>query len=209
MWRNPLATAVLGVLGGFFAGYLMGEMQVSAHLPNPGGLQDASGPASSSGVQRQRTGLRGDLPAGVTLGFDLEERVRVLEETLARQPRDYESILELAGLRYDLGLLPMAADLYERARGIRDDNPDLLTDLGICYREMDQPKRAVALFDRAAELSARHWQSRYNAAVVRLYDLDDAAGALKEVSHLRALKDSNPGIPDLSGIEAEINRRLQ
>jgi hypothetical protein len=67
----------------------------------------------------------------------------------------------------------------------------------------------VALFDRAAELSARHWQSRYNAAVVRLYDLDDAEGALKAVSHLRALKESNPDIPDLSGIEAEIKRRLQ
>ena len=209
MWRNPLATAVLGVLGGFFAGFLMGQMQTAASPSNPGGTQNLSGPASPPSVQRQGGGLQDGLPDGVTFGFDLGERVRALEEILAREPQNYEAIVELAGLQYDLGRLAPAIDLYERARGIRDDNPDLLTDLGICYREMDQSKRAVALFERAAELSARHWQSRYNAAVVRLFDLNDPAGALKVVRRLHALKDSNPDIPDLSGIEAEVNRRIQ
>jgi hypothetical protein len=52
-----------------------------------------------------------------------------------------------------------------------------------------------------------HWQSRYNAVVVRLFDLNDAAGAAAELAKLKSL--NNPQIPDLSGLEKEIQQRLK
>ena len=70
---------------------------------------------------------------------------------------------------------------------IEDDSPDVLTDLGVCYRELKRPERALELFDRASSLAPDHWQSRYNAAVVKLFDLDDPAAAQEDLARLKQL----------------------
>ena len=76
-------------------------------------------------------------------------------------------------------------DFYERRAPSRTTRPTCLTDLGVCYRETGNPQKALELFDRAADLHPEHWQSRYNAAVVRLFDLNDLAGAKREVEKLK------------------------
>lgn len=204
MWRNPLITAVLGLLVGFFGGYLMGQQQ-----PLSGGSSVQGGSADIG--QSRGAPAAGPESGGEDIGSAavLMERVRVLERQVERSPDDYELMVELGNILSDLGRFRVAAGWYERSRSLRDDDPDLLTDLGICYREIEDPERAVALFDRAADLSEEHWQSRYNAAVVRLYDLNDPQGALGEIEKLQRLRRSTPGIPDLAGIEAEIARRMQ
>ncbi|HUK13299.1 MAG TPA: tetratricopeptide repeat protein, partial [Thermoanaerobaculaceae bacterium] len=101
------------------------------------------------------------------------------------------------------------ADYYEKARAIRDNSPDVMTDLGVCYKETNNPKKALELFDRAADMNPNHWQSRYNAAVVRLFDLDDAAGAKVELEKLKKLEGSAKEMPPLAGLEAELAKRLK
>jgi tetratricopeptide (TPR) repeat protein len=102
-----------------------------------------------------------------------------------------------------------ASDYYEKARAIKDDSPDVLTDLGVCYKESGNQQKALTLFDKAADMSPEHWQSRYNAAVVRLFDLNDPAGAKVELEKLKKLKGKIAGIPDLSGLEGEIAKRTR
>ncbi len=204
MFKNPLATAVLGLLVGIFVGYVVGQKQNVA----PATATPAAGTAAPA-----LPGTAQQPPAGgrtqATANPRLMEQARELERLVSQDPENYTHLVQLGNVYYDLGNFAKAADYYQRARAIRDDSADVLTDLGVSYRELGRAKEAVELFDRAAELKPEHWQSRYNAAVVRLFDLDDPAGAQRELDELKKLGDTVQGLPDLTGLEQEIARRSQ
>lgn len=207
MWRNSVVTAVLGLLLGFFAGYLLGQQQpqpVSSAAGDPHAGIPGAPPLPGMGVTSPGGGT-----SGAAVNARLAEQAREIERLLAADPQNYTLLVEMGNVLYDLAMFARAAEYYERARVLRDDNPDVLTDLGVCYRETNRPALAIELFDRAADISDRHWQSRYNAAVVRLFDLNDARGAREEIDKLNQLRSKMPEIPDLAGIEAEIARRLR
>ncbi len=44
---------------------------------------------------------------------------------------------------------------------------------------------------------------------MRLFDLNDPAGAKQELDKLKQLKGTVPNIPDLTGLEGEIARRTK
>jgi tetratricopeptide (TPR) repeat protein len=136
----------------------------------------------------------------------LTEDLTVVKQLLTKDPTNYAHLVQAGNITYDLGRFADAVDFYERARAVRDDSPDVLTDLGNCYREVKQPAKAVELFDKAAALGSTHWQSRYNAAVVRLFDLNDPLGARDEIEKLKQVKPAPAGMPDLAAFEAEIAR---
>jgi tetratricopeptide (TPR) repeat protein len=138
------------------------------------------------------------------------EQARELERLLAQDPSSYTNLVQAGNVQYDMQNYPKAADYYERARAIKDDSADVMTDLGVCYREMKNPQKAIELFDKAADADPAHWQSRYNAVVVRLFDVGDPAGARVELQKLNSLRVSRPelGIPDLSGLDQEISKRM-
>jgi tetratricopeptide (TPR) repeat protein len=207
MWKNPIATAVVGILLGFFFGYLIGQKQ--AVVPAP----QASSPHAGVPGAPPLTGQPQMPPEGgrtaATANPRLLEQVRELETLLVQDPKNYDHLVQMANTHYDLNDFINAAGYYEKARAIRDDSPDVLTDLGVCYKETGKPQEAIELFDRAADMRPDHWQSRYNAAVVRLFDLNDATGARVEVEKLKKLQGKVPNIPDLSGLEGEIAKRIK
>ncbi len=211
MWKNPIVTAVLGVLLGFFAGYLLGQKQGVA--PSPAAAVDTGNPHAGIAGAPQLSGQPAKPPEGgrtaATANPRLLEQARELETLLAKDPNNYNHLVQAGNTQYDLNDFIKAADYYERARAIRDDSSDVMTDLGVCYKETGQPKKALELFDKAADLHPDHWQSRYNAAVVRLFDLDDPAGAKAEVAKLKQLQGKVANLPDLSGLEGEIARRTK
>ncbi len=209
MWKNPIVTAVVGILVGLFFGYLLGQGQAvppaaavrsgDPHAGVPGA------PPLSGQPQMPPSGGR----TAATGNPRLLEQAHELEALLVKDPNNYDHLVQLGNTEYDLNDFVKAADYYEKARKIRDDSPDVMTDLGVCYKELGQPKKALDLFDRAAENHPDHWQSRYNAAVVRLFDLNDVAGAKSEVEKLKQMQGKVSGIPDLSGLEGEIAKRSQ
>lgn len=208
MIRNPLITGVAGVLLGFFVGFVVGQRQ--GVVPQAGGGRMGDPHAGIPGAP--------PLPGMPPQGFDgghstaagnqqLLEAARELERLLAEDPNNYQHLVQMGNVQYDLGNWPKAVDFYERARAIRDDSPDVMTDLAVAYRESGQPAKAIELLDRAADMKPEHWQSRYNAAVVRLFDFNDTAGALQELAELKTLRGIIKDIPDLAPLEQEIARR--
>jgi tetratricopeptide (TPR) repeat protein len=139
----------------------------------------------------------------------LLEQARELEGLLLKDPKNYDHLVQMGNTEYDMNDFVKASDYYERARAIKDDSADLMTDLGVCYKETGKPKKALELFQKATGLQPNHWQSRYNAAVVLLFDLNDAAGAKAEVEGLKGLQGKVPNVPDLTGLESEIGRRMK
>jgi tetratricopeptide (TPR) repeat protein len=207
MWKNPIATAVIGLLIGFFFGYLIGQKQgvgrVTRATDPHAGVPGA--PALTGQPQIPPEGGRTAAAANPRL----LEQTRELETLIAKDPKNYNHLVQMANTQYDLNDFVKAADYYEKARTIRDDSPDVLTDLGVCYKETGKPQQALELFDRAAEMRPDHWQSRYNAAVVRLFDLNDPSGAKVEVDKLKQLQGKVPNLPDLTGLEGEIAKRTK
>ena len=83
----------------------------------------------------------------------------------------------------DSALYDLAAVAYERALELDRNDPNVLTDLGVCYRDLKRPKEAVGLFREAAGLDPKHAMSRLNIGVVEYFDLKDpkqAEQALRE-----------------------------
>ncbi len=209
MLKNPLMTAVAGVLLGFFLGYAVGQQQSAA--PQQGGAMRADDPHAGVPGAPPLSGMPQQPPDGgrtmATANPQLLELVRELERLLAADPGNYEHLVQMGNVQYDLSNWPKAVEYYEKARAVRDDSADVMTDLAVAYREVGQPGKAIELLDRAAARSVAHWQSRYNAAVVRLFDLNDVAGANEELAKLKALRATVKEIPDLTRLEQEIARR--
>lgn len=194
--------AVAGLLLGFFAGYVVGERQAKPGFSDPHAGVPGAPPLSGQPASPPEGGR-----TAATGNPQLVEQLRAVEQLLEKDPNNYEHLVQAGNLLYDLNNFLRAREYYERAIAIRDDSPDVLTDLGVCYRETGSPQKALELFDKAADRDPEHWQSRYNAVVVRLFDLNDAAGAQAELAKLKKI--NNPRIPDLSGLEEEISRRLK
>jgi predicted Zn-dependent protease len=210
MWKNPIVTAVAGILLGFFAGFLVGQGQPGP--PPPAVSAEATNPHAGVPGAPPIPGMPQQPPEGgrttAAGNPQLLEQARNIEKLLATDPNNYDHLVQMGNTLYDLGNYFKAVEHYEKARKIKDDSPDVLTDLGVCYRETGRSKEAVELFDRAADMEPEHWQSRYNAAVVRLFDLDDPAGAQVEVEKLKAFKNADPGVSaQLAGLEQEIKKR--
>lgn len=204
--KNPVITAIVGLLVGFMVGYVVGQGTPGPVAPAVQGDPHAGIPGAPPLGQGGAPGAEnGSKPAGVNPR--LREQLRELEGLLAKEPDNYQHLVQLANVHYDLGDFLKAIDVYERARTLRDDSADLLTDLGVCYREVQRPEKALELFHRAATLDPRHWQCRYNAAVVYLFDLGKPTEAKRELEQLKALAAQNPQVPDLAGLEAEIAKR--
>lgn len=209
MWKNPIVTAVIGVLVGLFVGYLAGQRQQIGPAP----VSNATNPHAGIPGAPALSGQPAKPPEGgrtaATGNPRLLEQARELDGLLAKDPNNYDHLVQMGNTQYDMNDFVKAADYYERARTIKDNSPDVMTDLGVCYKELGRPQKALELFDKAADLQPEHWQSRYNAAVVRLFDLNDAAGAKTEVERLKKLQGKAPNLPDLTGLDGEISRRTK
>jgi tetratricopeptide (TPR) repeat protein len=206
MWKNPVATAVLGGLLGFFGGYLVGQGRPAPRPANPhSGVPGA--PALNGQPQQPPEGGR----TAATANPRLMEDARQLDALLAKDPNNYEHLVQMGNLQYDMTDYAKAIDYYEKARTIRDGSADVMTDLGVCYKETGNPKKALELFEKASDMQKDHWQSLYNAAVVRLFDLNDPVGAKADLDRLKALKVATDEqvVKSLPGLEQEIAKRMK
>jgi tetratricopeptide (TPR) repeat protein len=204
--RNPLVTLIVGALLGFFAGYVIGQRQPAGAPPQVAAAAAEVNPHAAGGAPSTPPAASG---GSATADPKLVDDLTVVKQLLTKDPGNYPHLVQAGNISYDLGRFSSAVEYYERARAVKDDSPDVLTDLGNCYREVKQPAKAVELFDRAATLGSTHWQSRYNAAVVRLFDLNDPAGARQEIEQLKQVKPAPAGMPDLAAFEAEIARHAK
>lgn len=106
----------------------------------------------------------------------LKNQIVSLEKEIAVNPTavNYAS---LGNLYFDTGQAAKAIAAYEKSLEKAPDNPDVLTDLGIMYRELKEFQKAVECFRKATQLNPRHTNALFNEGVVLAYDLSDKEGA--------------------------------
>jgi len=88
--------------------------------------------------------------------------------------------IELGNLFYDTRRSEEAIDAYAHALKIKPDNPDVLTDMGVMYRNEKMFPQAIECFEKALTIDPKHRLARYNKGAVLLNDLLDRNGAIAE-----------------------------
>lgn len=200
MQRDNWLFATFGLLLGFILGYVLHEVMAARQPPR---LAVGSGPQveEMGGAPAQAAA---GAAAGTAAGGPPMAEIQQLREQVEKNPNDTDALLHLANLNFDIKNWQRASELYQRYLKLQPATADVLTDLGVSMREQGQAREALAQFDRAAAMSATHWQSRFNKVVVLGFDLQDYAGAERVLAELRVLQPANQAITDLA---AEIERR--
>src|SRR5262249_28327997 len=134
---------------------------------------DGDGGAASGEVPPGANGAAGSPGAGAAPGGGGPAVAEIprLRGYGAAHPQDAHAVLKLANLNFDISNWGRARDLYTQYLGLREPNPDVLTDLGTCYRQLRDFEHALAQFRRAQALAPSHWKSRFAEVVVLAFDL--------------------------------------
>lgn len=199
MNRDNLLFIVIGVLLGFIGGYLMQEVMADHQPPRLVHGDDAAAPPAGPAAAGAQA------PAGAEARVrGMLEEMRGLESYLAENPDDAEATLRLGTLAIEVGNWAGCVQALERYVELRDETPDLLSDLGICYSGIGNDQRALELFDRAQGIEPDHWQSRFNEAMVLGLEMGDFAAADRVIEELRELR---PDDPQVDRLAQEIERR--
>jgi cytochrome c-type biogenesis protein CcmH/NrfG len=181
------------LLGGFAFGVLVGIGVFNAYHTSPGLQQQVRGPAQvpapAGPMAPTQTGSNAEAP--------MVAEINALKRRLQENPNDLAAATRLANLHHDVQMWDQAVVFYEKAIALSPDDPDLLTDLGVCYRALQRFGDALEMFSRAQASDPDHWQSLFNAAVVAAFDLGDYDRALKTLEPLERKDPQPPRVPEL------------
>lgn len=218
MNKDNLLYVTIGILVGFISGYLVKDMMLTRQPPrltpelraqiafpgedpNAGAGGAAEAPMDARAADTANPGMGGAAPGAS--GPAMEE-IQQLRAHVEQNPDDADAVLRLANLNFDIRNWARAQELYNHYLELRPGNPDVLTDLGISYRETRQFDRALERFRQARKLAPQHWQSYYNEVVVLAFDLkryDEAGQLLQELQRLQ------PGNPEVAKLADAVTRQ--
>lgn len=118
----------------------------------------------------------------------LAGETREIGMELASKPTPrQETPLERGNRLYDEERWAEARDAYIQHLERNPDDPDVRSDLGVCYQELGAYPEAIREFDRVLASHPEHWQALYNKIVVLAFSLGKKAEARALLPRLRAL----------------------
>jgi tetratricopeptide (TPR) repeat protein len=165
MKPESIAFGVAGVLFGLIAGWIIGTQQASPRAPAAVAPQTAAAPAGDSGGARAAV-------------LD-ETQVNALKSVAEREPANAKPRVQLANLYFDAERYEDAIKWYSDAVKLAPNDPDVSTDLGICYYYTNQPDKALEQFDRSLKLDPRHTKTLLNTGIVKAFGKQDLEGAMQ------------------------------
>lgn len=187
--KETLYTAIcIAVVVGFLAGIIFSVFKSD---PIPAAQKQPSQQAAQQGISQ-----------------DDEIRIIALEGQYARDPKNQQTIVELAHRYFDSGQHEKAINMYAKALELDKNNADIWTDLGVMYRRTKQPQKAIEAFDKAIKINPKHEISRFNKGIVLLYDLNDKQAAIKtweELLSINPMASAPNGLP-LSELIKEVQK---
>ena len=175
MKLDSLVFGIAGVCFGLIVGWVLGSQQAARSAAVPPAAAEQSASASTTQTNQ---------PAPPPIDQD---RVRSLQDTAERDPKNVEARVQLGNLYLDGERCDQAIPWYEAALKLDAKNVNVSTDLGVCYYQTNQPDKAVQQFDRSLKLDPKHVKTLLNLGIVRAFgkkDLEGAANAWKQLVEL-------------------------
>jgi tetratricopeptide (TPR) repeat protein len=187
------------LFGGLAFGFLLGFGLFRAIETRPGNAASRTGESeipSPMGPAAPTENVAGGAPASGG-GAPMMAELNALKERLQKDPKDVQAWSRLANLYQDAGMFAQAVEFYQRAIELRPNDPDLLTDMGICYQELKQYDAALEALERAQKANPDHWQSLYNIVVVAGLDMRRMDRADAAFSRLKQIRPDAPNLDRL------------
>lgn len=181
------------------AGGVQGDARIDPGAGPAGGGAEAGGGGGVGGGGSAS-------PAGGQPGTGAQPgmaAVQQLRDHVASHPNDADAVLKLANLNFDIRNWGRARDLYSHYLTLRKPDADVLTDLGNCYRGVQQYDDALAQFRRAEQLAPDHWKALFSEVVVLGFDLKRWDDAGKALARLQAVAPQQPEVQQLAAALAQ------
>jgi cytochrome c-type biogenesis protein CcmH/NrfG len=155
---------------------------------------------------RQNPEVGGTAPAATTQSSVADPVAFVQNEAnfkamVAANPKDINALIQLGNLYYDNARYREAVEWYGRALEVEPRNPDVLTDRGTSFWNLNQPDAAIADFRKALAIDPAHAQTLYNMGVVYMNGKNEPAETRKAWQTLLA---TNPNYPDRAKVEQQL-----
>jgi cytochrome c-type biogenesis protein CcmH/NrfG len=183
----------------FLLGLVIGSLLIGPHLKKFGGApqpaEAIASPAAEGGGAPQ-----GAPPADMNTMNTVREQLAKLKEQVARDPRNFDALVQLGDMYMDAAKFPEAIQYLERALAVREDS-NVRVDLGICYKQNGQLDKSLAAFQRSASEAPGQWQPLYNEALV--------LGEMKRFDEARSisarLKQMRPDDPEVQKLDQALS----
>jgi cytochrome c-type biogenesis protein CcmH/NrfG len=161
MKSDSIAFGVSGIVFGLLAGWIIGNQSAKVHpiVETPAATQ---APAASGA------------PSAAILD---PNQVQALTSVAEREPSNPTPRIQLANVYFDAQHFDDAAKWYVEALKLSPKDPDVSTDLGLCYYYLNQPDKALAQFDVSLKMNPKHVKTLLNIGVVRALGKQDLQGA--------------------------------
>jgi cytochrome c-type biogenesis protein CcmH/NrfG len=191
--RNIMFALAGGLAAGFLAGYFVfsgGSHEAAPIVAAPTNAAPIlPAPSLGGGLPGGAPGaMPGALPAGPGLpSAEIQARIARIEAAVLTDPKNHDAWAALGNEYFDSHQPQKAVTAYARALALKPNDPNVLTDQGVMYRELGQFDKAIANFQQANKLDPNHLQSLINIGVVYSSNLDKPAEAAKAWNKIIAL----------------------
>lgn len=179
---------VLGLVAGLAIGLLLGYQAGRAGRVTSPPVVAAPGlpPGTPQGAAPM------PMPAPGAGAMDVQARITAAQQIVARDPKNVRAWIQLGNDYFDSRQSQKAIEAYGRALELEPNNPDVLTDQGVMYRDLGNFDLAIANFKKASTIDPKHVHSLFNMGVVYAHDLKNAEEARKAWNQVIA---AAPGTP--------------
>ena len=172
---------MFALVGGFAAGLLAGYFFFSGGSHEAGPIVAA--PTNAAPIMPAPSlagGMPGAMPGGPALpNAEAQARIARIEAAVQAEPKNFAAWFALGNEYFDTHQHQKAVDAYAKGLAIHPDDPNVLTDQGVMYRDLGQFDKALANFQKANKLDPNHLQSLINIGVVYSTNLNKPAEAAK------------------------------
>ncbi len=187
MNRYTVLGAVAGLAVGLLLGYQWGQAgRVTSPSTAPA---TAPMPAMPPGMQG---GAPMPMPQQAPNAMDTQARISAAQQIGARDPKNVRAWIQLGNDYFDTRQSQKAVEAYGRALELQPNDPDVLTDQGVMYRDLGNFDQAIANFKKASKIDPKHVHSLFNLGVVYAHDLKNAAEAEKAWNQVIAAAPNTP-----------------
>lgn len=173
---------IIALIAGFIGGVIFSALQSTPKTllpPSAGPVPTADGPAHAKE----------------------QDAISALEDIVKQHPEEYEAWVSLGHNYFDTHQHEKAIAAYDRALSLNNSDPNIWTDMGIMYRRVQMPAKAIESFGEALDRDPNHLIALFNTGLVKLTDLQDVDGAI--IAWERAVE-LNPGATTPDGKSLKI-----
>jgi cytochrome c-type biogenesis protein CcmH/NrfG len=130
-------------------------------------------------------------------------RVKELTDKIKQNPKDFDSIVELANMNFDQKNYDDAINLYKKALAIRPDALNVRTDMGTAMFYLNRYDDAIATFQEVLKTDPNNAQALFNLGVAMLHGKNDPKRALE---YWQKLVETNPNHPQAEFVRQQIQK---